>query len=154
LVVGDGTAGNGTVREVQGNQIADAKDVLVNSDGTFDLNGLTDTVNNLTVTGGTVTTGADGQPTTAAVDLTGGQINVGASGKLTSTSVQMRGGAAINGAAGATVSAAQVTVDASTIAFATNGHLNTTGSLSLDHASTLSAGNGSVIAVGTAPGAA
>jgi autotransporter-associated beta strand protein len=81
LVIGDGTAGNpGTdiVQLLAGNQIAATANVTINTDGLFDLGSQTQTINNLTMTGGTVSlTGAPSQLT-----LTGNVTAASDTGKL------------------------------------------------------------------------
>jgi autotransporter-associated beta strand protein len=57
LVVGDG-AGTDAVRLQRANQIADTSPVTINSSGVLNLNGFSDTIGPLTMTGGRVTTGA------------------------------------------------------------------------------------------------
>jgi autotransporter-associated beta strand protein len=55
-VVGNLTIDGGAAREIRGNQVADTSTVTVNANGTFDLNGHSDTVGVVTVAGGTLTT--------------------------------------------------------------------------------------------------
>src|SRR6185437_11566796 len=52
LVVGDGINGPAFAQELLSNQIGDGAQVTVNSDGVFDLNGLTDTIGDLTIVDG------------------------------------------------------------------------------------------------------
>jgi autotransporter-associated beta strand protein len=58
LVVGDGAgpAGSAVARHLQSDNIPDTSTVTVNADGLYDLNGQSDTVGAVTVTGGTVKT--------------------------------------------------------------------------------------------------
>lgn len=60
LIVGDGTgnAGSDIVRLLAADQIADAAAVQVGTSGLLDLNGQSETVGPLTLTGGSITTGA------------------------------------------------------------------------------------------------
>src|SRR5205085_897360 len=87
------------VRETQDNQVADTAPVTVNQQGSFDLNGRTDTVDDLTVIGGSVATGAGGKLTVKGVSMTGGTVAVGTggtvkiNGNITATSVA--GGSAV-----------------------------------------------------------
>jgi autotransporter-associated beta strand protein len=68
-----------TAREVVGNQIADTSTVSVN--GSFDLNGQTDTVGALTVSFGSVTIGT-GTLMAGSVTMTSGNITSAGTGKL------------------------------------------------------------------------
>ena len=95
LVVGDGIAPSALVREVQSNQIADTVPVTVNSDGTFDLNGQTDTIGKLTINAGSVLLQANGNLTTADLVATGGSISGGDNSKLTSLNVTLSSKASI-----------------------------------------------------------
>jgi autotransporter-associated beta strand protein len=58
-VAGNLLISGGTIRELAGNQIADAAAITVNAGATFDLNGQTDTVGPVTVAGGTLRTSGD-----------------------------------------------------------------------------------------------
>jgi autotransporter-associated beta strand protein len=72
----------GTVRELSSNQIADSSTVTVSTfPSTFDLNGQTDTIGQLTLGGGNVTIGA-GTLTAGPVTMTGGGISSSGVGKL------------------------------------------------------------------------
>src|SRR5262249_54442430 len=74
-VPGNLTINGGTVRDVtNGNQIANTAAVTVNPGGTFDINDLGDTFVQLTVVGGTVTTGGHGLCAAQTVTMTGGSI--------------------------------------------------------------------------------
>jgi autotransporter-associated beta strand protein len=57
LIIGQNTVGS-TVRNVAGSEIADVGNVTVNRLSTWDLDGFNETINALSLTGGTVTTGA------------------------------------------------------------------------------------------------
>jgi autotransporter-associated beta strand protein len=85
-VPGDLTVGFGSItttavaRELANSQVPDSASVNVNRDGTFDLNNNSDAVGQVTVTGGTVTTGVlplptGGGLTAAALTMTGGTVN-------------------------------------------------------------------------------
>jgi autotransporter-associated beta strand protein len=145
LVVGDTVAGTGTVRELLNDQVANGSPVSVNADGVFDLNGRTDTVGTLAVTGGQVTTGPGGQLTTAATTMTGGRIDIGTNGTLTAASVGMTGGATISGADGATAATGPLTMTGSTVGFANTGTLTAT-DVALD-TSTVTFGTGGTMTV-------
>jgi len=60
LIIGDGVGGIPTavVRLLAANQIGDASPVTIEREGLLDLNGSSDTLNSLTLTGGAATTGA------------------------------------------------------------------------------------------------
>ena len=147
LVVGDGMGGTATVRETIDNQIADTSTVLVNSDGLFDLNGHTDTISTLTVLGGTVNTGPNGQLTTGNVNMTGGTINIGDDATLTSLNVTATAAAHIVGGDRSTFDAVNVSLaGASTIAFGSNGKFNANDVLMTGN-STLAFGAGGIVNV-------
>lgn len=74
VVVGDNTGLNNsaTLRNGSADQLADLRDVTINADGLYNLNGFNETVRNLFLTGGEVLTG------TAALSL-GGNVTTSAS---------------------------------------------------------------------------
>jgi autotransporter-associated beta strand protein len=82
LVIGDGLPGNAVARWLSANQVPDTAPVTVNSDGTLDLNGQTDTVGALGITDGQATTGASGsgQLTVASLNMTGGTFTAATAG--------------------------------------------------------------------------
>jgi autotransporter-associated beta strand protein len=100
-VPADLTINGGVVRELLGNQIADAAAVNVNAGGTFDIKGQSDIVGALTVTGGTLTTGG-----TSAGRLTAGNTSFNAAatlamklaGATTSDRITVNGTVAVGGA--------------------------------------------------------
>jgi autotransporter-associated beta strand protein len=71
----------GAVRELRSNQIADTSEVDVGTGSTFNLNGQTDTIGALSVSGSSVTIGA-GTLTTGSVFMSGGSISSTGAGKL------------------------------------------------------------------------
>jgi autotransporter-associated beta strand protein len=100
LVVGDGVGApnSAVVRETANDQVADAVTILVNSDGLFDLNTFQDTVGDVTVAGGHIDTGVDGQLTTGFIDMTGGLIDIrDAATVLASKNITMRGSTIVGG---------------------------------------------------------
>ena len=149
LVVGDGIGGafDAIVVELQGNEVADTSPVTVNSDGFFNLNGLTDTVADLTVNGGLVYTQIGGQLTTGDIDMTGGIIYVNDNGKLIQkkvpplipvNTVTMRANAQITAGANATISLGDVFMDDSTIFFFGSPATLTTGNVTMSNGSFIS----------------
>jgi autotransporter-associated beta strand protein len=76
-VVGDLVINGGTARELAGNQIGDSSNVSVSSGGTFDLNGQTDAIGTVTVTGGTLSFSG-----TTAGRLTAGNTSLNATSTL------------------------------------------------------------------------
>ena len=140
LVVGDGigAAESALVKELLNDQVANTSPVTVNSDGKFDLNGLSDTFGNLTVNGGHVYTQPGGHLTTADVDMTGGFIDVGAGGSLNSVNVTMAAGAQINAGNGTTVIfSGDLSMDASSITFTGTGDTFMTGNVTMTNGSTI-----------------
>lgn len=78
LIVGLGTATPATLKLAQSAEIADTVSVTVNSDGTFDVAGFSETIGGLTVLGGTVSKGATGTLVVGSLAMTGGSITGGA----------------------------------------------------------------------------
>jgi len=100
-VPADLTINGAVVRELLGNQVADTAAVNVNSGGTFDLHGQTDTVGPVTVTGGTLTTGgtsagrltASNTSFNAAATLAMRLVDAAASDRITVSGTVAVGGA-------------------------------------------------------------
>jgi autotransporter-associated beta strand protein len=80
-VPGNLTINGGAVREILGQQIADAATVTVNTSGIFDLNNLEDTIGVLSVVGGTMAIGSF-RLYAGAVNMTSGSIASTANGML------------------------------------------------------------------------
>jgi autotransporter-associated beta strand protein len=155
LIVGDDAAPNAIVRELQNNQVADNSAVRVKSDGTFDLNAKTDTVGNLTVTGGLVQTQNNGHLTTGTISMTGGLIAVGNDASLAGGDTTMTAGAQIT--VGVTMppsppaplpvalTLGNVSMDASSITFATPGPAAfVSGNITMANGSTIVLPNGTM----------
>jgi autotransporter-associated beta strand protein len=79
LVIGDGTSA-AMVQDTASNQIATGSSVTINDDGTLALNGNSESIGDLTMTGGNVTTGA------GTLTL-GGDVTVNAPSNLDSSSI-------------------------------------------------------------------
>jgi autotransporter-associated beta strand protein len=78
LVIGQGVTPNtARVSLFQHHQIANTSNVTVRRDGTFALNGFSETVAALTVEDGTVTLGGTGDLFVSGLSMTGGVINIG-----------------------------------------------------------------------------
>jgi autotransporter-associated beta strand protein len=78
LQIGTGPGGSATVKYLASNQLSSTTDVTVsNSQATLDLNGHSDSINNLTVTNGLVSLPAGSSLTVAGLTMTGGDINTG-----------------------------------------------------------------------------
>lgn len=88
LTVGDatGAAGSARARLLGNSQIVNSSNVIVRSDGLFELNFLTETINTLDVNAGTVTTGTSTSPASSAT----------AGGSLTASSVTLSNAANLN----------------------------------------------------------
>src|SRR5262249_43433815 len=78
LVIGDGSgaAGSAVAQWLASNQVPDSANVTVQSDGKLDLQGFSETIANLTVNSGLVTTTTGGL-TVTSLNMTGGTINLG-----------------------------------------------------------------------------
>ena len=79
LVIGQGVPPPNTarVRLLAHHQIANTSNVTVKRDGTFLINGFSDTIATLTVDDGTVTLGATGDLFVSGLSMSGGTINLG-----------------------------------------------------------------------------
>jgi autotransporter-associated beta strand protein len=109
---GNLTITGGTVRELASNQIADAAAVTLSAGSTFDLNGQTDGIAALTVSGSRVTVGT-GAVSFSALTMTGGSITATGTGE-----VQVRGNATINASAGgSTITGGRVQLGGATRTF-------------------------------------
>jgi autotransporter-associated beta strand protein len=71
LTVGDNVAGAASVKLLTAGDVASTSNVIVNSDGTFDLNGLTQTVASLTMNGGQVSLTGTSSKLTLGGDVKG-----------------------------------------------------------------------------------
>lgn len=78
LTVGDATGNPATALWLADNQVPDTATVFVQSDGTFNLNGRTETINTLRMVEGQSTTGTvgDGLLTVDNLDMTGGTLTL------------------------------------------------------------------------------
>ncbi|MBX9583214.1 MAG: autotransporter-associated beta strand repeat-containing protein, partial [Gemmataceae bacterium] len=144
LVVGDGAA-PAVVRATRDDQIADTSDVAVNATGTYDLNGRADTIADLSVTGGSVLTGAGGSLTAADVTMAGGTITAGANATLTVRDVDMTGGTIAAGA-NAVVTTRDIRTAGGAITLAAGSELNLTGDIT---GTSTAAGSASITGPGT-----
>ena len=95
LVIGTGIFGSGTVKYLASSQVPSTTDVTVNNNSTLNLNGFSDTINDLTVTGGLVSLPAGSSLTAAGLTMTGGNINTG-----TGSTFTLGGDATINDSPG------------------------------------------------------
>ncbi len=78
---GAGPVANSAVAQLEAsNQVVNTAAVAVNSDGLFDLNNFTQTINTLTIVDGNVTTGTGTLTVTGAFNQTGGAVNLGGAG--------------------------------------------------------------------------
>src|SRR5262249_2477119 len=103
LTVGDGASPAATVTLLQNDQVPDTRTLVVNSDGTFELNGHTETINTVQVSDGAIDSGSDGKLTTSSLTMTGGSISLDTTaarlrltGNVTATSDAM-GSATVKG---------------------------------------------------------
>ncbi len=109
LVIGDGSGGaNADVVRLMANNQMNVIDVTINSSGLLDLNGFTNTVGPITLTGGNITTG------TGALNTSGAQITSQASSVTAAISGNwnMGAGAFVNVASGTTPSGIDLDVSA------------------------------------------
>ena len=95
LVIGTGVFGSGTVQYLASSQVPATTNVTVNKNSTLNLGGFSDTINDLTVTGGLVSLPAGSSLTAAGLTMTGGDINTG-----TGSSFNLNGDATINDSPG------------------------------------------------------
>ncbi len=95
LVIGTGVFGSGTVKYLASSQVPSTTNVTVNKNSTLNLNTFSDTINDLTVTGGLVSLPAVSSLTAAGLTMTGGDINTG-----TGSSFNLNGNATIDDSAG------------------------------------------------------
>jgi autotransporter-associated beta strand protein len=84
LVIGDGTGGanNDVVRSFANSQISSSSAVTINSSGQLDLNGFTGAAGSLTMTGGSVTTGAGSLALNGNVTINSSSSQASISGSL------------------------------------------------------------------------
>jgi autotransporter-associated beta strand protein len=82
LVVGLGAGPLAAAREVQSNQIDDIQSVRVGANGVFDLNGQSDKVGMVVITGGAAYTGPAGQWAVDSLSMNGGLVNIGGDGDV------------------------------------------------------------------------
>ena len=95
LYIGNGSSGLATVKYMGSRQLPTTTNVTVaNSAATLNLNGFSDSINHLTVTGGLVSLPAGSNLTAAGLTMTGGDINTG-----TGSTFTLSGDATINDSA-------------------------------------------------------
>jgi len=84
LTIGTGQPGttpnNAIVQWLAGNQVGDSATVTVNYDGKLNLNGQTETINQLNVLDGNATLGTNGQLTVSSLNMQGGTITLPSAG--------------------------------------------------------------------------
>ncbi len=95
LAIGTGIFGSGTVKYLASSQVLSTTDVTVNKNSTLNLNGYSDTINDLTVTDGLVSLPAGSSLTAAGLTMTGGDVNTG-----TGSTFTLSGDATIDDSAG------------------------------------------------------
>lgn len=106
LVIGDGVGGAGSaeVRVINANQIINTADVSVASDGLFALAGTaSETINALSVTGGSVTVGSGSLTLGSGLTLTGGSATLGSGSLVLGGTVTVNGSAVASTLSGGSV---------------------------------------------------